>query len=75
MAMGNKPFPHFREWLSNKESACQAGEVGLILGSGRCPGEGNGNLLQYSCPGNPEQRNLVGPWGCRRAGHDLATKH
>ena len=77
MAIGNKPFPHFRECLSNKESACQAGEVGLILGSGRCSGEGNGNLLQYSCLGNPEQRNLVGysPWGCKRAGHDLATKH
>ena len=59
MATGNKTFPHFREWLSSKESACQAGEVGLILGSGRCSGEGNGNLLQYSCPGNPTNR---GTW-------------
>ena len=30
-----------------------AGDVGLISGSGRFPGGGNGNLLQYSCPGNP----------------------
>ena len=30
-------------WLSSKESACTAGDVGLIPGSGRSPGEGNGN--------------------------------
>ena len=35
-------------WLSGKESACKA-EVGTILRSGRSPGEGNGNPLQYSC--------------------------
>ena len=32
-----------------KESACNAGDVGSISGSGRSPGEGNGNPLQYSC--------------------------
>ena len=32
-----------------KESACNAGDPGLIPGSGRFPGEGNGNPLQYSC--------------------------
>ena len=32
-----------------KESACNAGDLGLIPGSGRSPGEGNGNPLQYSC--------------------------
>ena len=31
-----------------KASACNAGDLGLIPGSGRSPGEGNGNLLQYS---------------------------
>ena len=36
-------------WLSDKESACNAGDSGSIPGSGRSPGEGNGNLLQYSC--------------------------
>ena len=35
-------------WLSGKESACNAGDVGLIPRSGRSPGEGNGNPLQYS---------------------------
>ena len=32
-----------------KESACSAGNPGLIPGSGRSLGEGSGNLLQYSC--------------------------
>ena len=32
-----------------KESACNVGDPGLIPGSGRSPGEGNGNPLQYSC--------------------------
>ena len=39
-----------------KESACNAGDtadVGSVPGSGRSPGEGNGNLLQYSCLENP----------------------
>ena len=31
-----------------KKSACNAGDLGLIPGFGRCPGEGNGNPLQYS---------------------------
>jgi len=46
-------------WLSDKDSACQAGDVGLIPGWGRYPGEGNGNSLQYSCLGNPMDR---GAW-------------
>ena len=36
-----------------KASACTAGNPGSIPGSGRYPGEGNGNPLQYSCLGNP----------------------
>ena len=32
-----------------KESACTAGDLGLIPGLGRTPGEGNGNPHQYSC--------------------------
>ena len=31
-------------------------DVGLIPGTGRSPGEGNGNLLQFSCLGNPKGR-------------------
>ena len=34
-------------------SACKAGDWGSIPGSGRSPGEGNGNSLQYSCLDNP----------------------
>ena len=36
-----------------KASACNAGDMGSVPGLGRCPGEGNGNLLQYSYLGNP----------------------
>ena len=36
-----------------KVSVCNAGELGSIPGSGRFPGEGNGNPLQYSCLENP----------------------
>ena len=36
----------------NKESACNVGDPGSIPGSGRYPGEENGNPLQYSCLGN-----------------------
>ena len=42
-----------------KESACNAGDLGSIHGSGRSPGEGNGNPFQYSCLGNPIDR---GAW-------------
>ena len=47
----------------SKESACNAGDQGSIPGSGRSPGEGNGNPVQYS-------------WleTLTRVGHDLATK-
>ena len=34
---------------AGKESACNAGDLGSIPGSGRSSGEGNGNPLQYSC--------------------------
>ena len=36
-------------WLTGKESACNASDVGLIPGPGRSPGERNGYPLQYSC--------------------------
>ena len=41
------------QFLSSKESAFSARHVGLIPGSGRFLGVGNGNLLQNSCLGNP----------------------
>ena len=42
-----------------KESTCNAGDLGLIPGSGKSPKEGNGYPLQYSCLGNPMDR---GAW-------------
>ena len=43
----------------SKASACNVGDPGLIPGLGRFPGEGNGNLLWYSCLENPMDR---GAW-------------
>ena len=66
-------FPHSSV---GKESACNAGDLGLIPGLGRFPGEGNGNPLQYSCLENPRDGET---WqttvhGVARVGHDLVTK-
>ena len=50
----------------DKESACSAGDLGSVLGSGRSPGEGNGYPLQYSCLENSMNRGGLGgysPWG------------
>ena len=41
-----------------KNLPASAGYMGLIPGSGRSPGEGNGNPLQYSCLGNPMDRGI-----------------
>ena len=44
------------------------GNLDLILGLGRSPGEGCGSLLQYSCLENPHgQGSLVGPCGCKES--------
>ena len=57
-----------------KNPLADAGDTGSVPGLGRSPG-GDGNPLQYSCPGNPVDG---GAWratyGCKRVGHDLATK-
>ena len=42
-----------------KVSACNAGDLGSIRGSGRSPGDVSGNPLQYSCLENPMNR---GAW-------------
>ena len=42
-----------------KDCSCSAGDPSLIPGSGRPAGEVNGNLLQYSCLGDPKDR---GAW-------------
>ena len=66
-------FPHSSV---GKSSAYSAGDLGLIPGLGRPPGEGNGNPLKYSCL---EYRMDRGAWratvhGIARVGHDLVTK-
>ena len=56
------------QWLSVKESACNAkaaGDVGSIPGLVRSPGEGHGNPLQYSCLENPMNR---GAWQLQSIG-------
>ena len=49
----------FPSGSDGKASVCNAGDTGSIPGSGRYPGEGNGNPLQYSCLENPMDR---GAW-------------
>ena len=51
----------------SKESACNAGDLGLIPGLERSPGEGTGNPLQYSCLENSMDRVA-----CRAAVHGVA---
>ena len=71
---------HLTQWAPGvaqcKESACNAGDAGLIPGLGRSPGEGNGNPLQDSCLKNSMDR---GEWhatvhGVVRVRHNLTTK-
>ena len=63
-------------WLNGKNPPANAGNIGSISGSGRSLRKGNGNPLQYSCLGNPMDREV---WqatvnGVPRVGHELATK-
>ena len=64
--------------VKNPPANTYAGVSGLIPGSGRFPGGGNGNPLQYSCLGNSMDR---GAWwllqcrGCKRVRHDWVTEH
>ena len=57
------PFPIKRHglpwWLNGKESACKAGDPGLIPGRGRSSGGRHGNPLLYSCLEDPMDR---GAW-------------
>ena len=50
---------YFPGGSESKESACNAGDLGLIPGQGRSPEERNGNPLQYSSLGNAMDR---GAW-------------
>ena len=66
----------FHHTSVSKESACNAGDPGLIPGSERSPGEENGDPLQYSCLEKPTDR---GAWQAivhrvARVRYNLATK-
>ena len=56
----------FPDSLDGKESICNSGDLGSLLASGRSPGEGNGNRLQYSCLENSMDRSY-GPWVCKES--------
>ena len=51
---------YFPSSLDSKASVCNAGDPGSIPWLGRSPGEGNGSPLQYSCLGNPVDREACG---------------
>ena len=51
-----KPWSGLPCGSDSKESTCNVGDLSSIPGSGRSPGEGNGYPLQYSCLGNPIER-------------------
>ena len=55
-----------------KESACNVGDLSSIPGLGRCPGEGNGIPLQYSCLKIPwkEEPCRLQSMGSQRVRHD-----
>ena len=60
----------FPSGSDSKVSAYNAGDPGSIPGSGRSPGEGNGNPLQYSCLEKSHGlRSVIGysPWGCKES--------
>ena len=56
--------------VKGKESASPTGDPGLIPGLGRCPGEGSGNPLQYSCLEKPVKRRA---W--RTTVHRITVRH
>ena len=53
LSISQSPLSGFPGGSDSKETACNAGDLGLIPGLGRSSGEGNGNPLQYSCLKNP----------------------
>ena len=59
-------------WLSVKECTCHAGDIDLIPGSGRFPGEGNGNPLQFLAwrTTRMEEPGRLHSMGLQRVGQD-----
>ena len=64
-------YKGFPDGSEGKESGCSEGDLGLIPGSGRFPGEGNGNSLHQ--PGQFHDRGAqwdTGHWGHKESGHN-----
>ena len=70
MVLGGVTLLDFPDGSADKESSCNAGNLGLIPGLGRSPGEGKGYPLQYS--GLENSMDCNSPWGHK--GSDM-TKH
>ena len=68
-----KCSPDFPGGSDGKESVCSAGNPGSSPGSGRSPGKGNGNPLQYSCLENSMDRGAS--WGCRVRHYWVTNTH
>ena len=68
-------FPDGRVVKNPSANAGDTRDMGSVPGSGRSSGEGNGNLLQYSCLENPVDRAWQSTvYGVARVGRDLETK-
>ena len=69
--MGSRIYEGFPGGSDGKASASNVGDLGLIPGTERSHGEGNGRLLQFLPGESHGQRSLAdcGPWG-RRVGYD-----
>ena len=67
----------FPSGSDSKESTSNAGDLGLIPGTGRSHGRGHSNPLQYSCLQNPMDRGawqaMVAKEGCKRVAKELNT--
>ena len=83
--MINQPYPfHWASLVAQLvkntpamvETTCNAGDLGSIPGLGRSPGEGNGDLLQYSYLENPMDREAWWPTvhGIASVRNELVTK-
>ena len=77
ITIGSKGLPRR---LSGNEPVCSAGDtrdMGSVPGSGRSPGGGHGNPLQYSCLENPwaEEPGGYSPQGCKESQMTEVTEH
>ena len=72
-----RDYTGFSGGSDGNESACNAGDLGLIPGLGRSPGEGNGNPPKFLPGESHGQRSLAGhsPWGPKESDTIEAAEH